>query len=158
MKVNLSKGSARPLLSINREFSAPVRVRRDLDSALLGRLQPLVDIEGVENIDIVGYDNVWLTFAGGNRQKYPHPVSISDDELEREINFIATRRGEGASTANCADLARLPGQVTISPVWLRQSLAGCELASARWSMRSSNSTRLERGYDAESPPVAVRKR
>ena len=68
----------------------------------LGRLQPLVDIEGVENIDIVGYDNVWLTFAGGNRQKYPHPVSISDDELEREINFIATRRGEGARSFNAS--------------------------------------------------------
>lgn len=66
----------------------------------LGRLQPLVDIEGVENIDIVGYDNVWLTFAGGNRQKYPHPVSQNDDELEREINFIATRRGEGARSFN----------------------------------------------------------
>lgn len=68
----------------------------------LGRLQPLVDIEGVENIDIVGYDNVWLTFAGGNRQKYPHPVSVSDDELEREINFIATRRGEGARSFNAS--------------------------------------------------------
>ncbi len=68
----------------------------------LGRLQPLVDIEGVENIDIVGYDNVWLTFAGGNRQKYPHPVSLNDDELEREINFIATRRGEGARSFNAS--------------------------------------------------------
>jgi Flp pilus assembly CpaF family ATPase len=68
----------------------------------LGRLQPLVDIEGVENIDIVGYDNVWLTFSGGNRQKYPHPVSRNDDELEREINFIATRRGEGARSFNAS--------------------------------------------------------
>ena len=38
VKVNLSKGSARPLLSINREFSAPVRVRRDLDKAGLLKL------------------------------------------------------------------------------------------------------------------------
>lgn len=68
----------------------------------LGRLQPLVDIEGVENIDIVGYDNVWLTLAGGERQKYPHPVSLNDDELEREINFIATRRGEGARSFNAS--------------------------------------------------------
>lgn len=78
----------------------------------LGRLQPLVDIEGVENIDIVGYDNVWLTFAGGNRQKYPHPVSLNDDELEREINFIATRRGEGARSFNASRLSLhldLPG-------------------------------------------------
>ena len=49
----------------------------------LGRLQPIVDIDGVENVDIVGYDNVWLTLAGGERRKYPHPVSLSDDELER---------------------------------------------------------------------------
>lgn len=68
----------------------------------LGRLQPLVDIDGVENIDIVGYDNVWLTLSGGDRHRYPHPVSTSDDELEREINFIATRRGEGARSFNAA--------------------------------------------------------
>ena len=68
----------------------------------LGRLQPIVDIDGVENVDIVGFDNVWLTLAGGERRKYPHPVSLSDDELEREINFIATRRGEGARSFNAS--------------------------------------------------------
>lgn len=68
----------------------------------LGRLQPLVDIDGVENIDIVGFDNVWLTLSGGDRHRYPHPVSTSDDELEREINFIATRRGEGARSFNAS--------------------------------------------------------
>ena len=68
----------------------------------LGRLQPLVDIDDVENVHIVGYDNVWLTLTGGRRQRYPHPVSASDDELEREINFIATRRGEGSRSFNAA--------------------------------------------------------
>lgn len=68
----------------------------------LGRLQPLVDIDGVENIDIVGHDNVWLTLSGGERRKFPHPISLNDDELEREINFIATRRGEGARSFNAS--------------------------------------------------------
>jgi Flp pilus assembly CpaF family ATPase len=68
----------------------------------LGRLQPLVDIDDVENIDIVGHDNVWITLAGGDRRRYPHPVAVSDDELEREINFIATRRGEGARSFNAS--------------------------------------------------------
>ena len=68
----------------------------------LGRLQPLVEIDEVENIDIVGFDNVWLTMSGGERQRFPHPISTSDDELEREINFIATRRGEGGRSFNSA--------------------------------------------------------
>lgn len=68
----------------------------------LGRLQPLVDIDGVENIDIVGHDNVWLTLSGGERHRFPHPISLNDDELEREINFIATRRGEGARSFNAS--------------------------------------------------------
>lgn len=68
----------------------------------LGRLQPLVDIEGVENIDIVGYDNVWISVDGGERQRFPHPISTSNEELQREINFIASRRGEGGRTFNSA--------------------------------------------------------
>ena len=68
----------------------------------LGRLQPLVDIQDVENIDIIGHDNVWLTIAGEDRVKYPHPIALNDDELEREINFIATRRGEGARSFNAS--------------------------------------------------------
>lgn len=84
------------------------RIQQDVAQAVfdalfrLGRLQPLVDLDGVENIDIVGFDNVWLTFAGGDRQRYPHPISTSDDELEREVNFIATRRGEGGRSFNSA--------------------------------------------------------
>ena len=68
----------------------------------LGRLQPLVDIEDVENIDIIGHDNVWLTIAGEDRVKYPHKIALNDDELEREINFIATRRGEGGRSFSSA--------------------------------------------------------
>lgn len=68
----------------------------------LGRLQPLVEIEGVENIDIVGYDNVWLTIDGGTRQRFPHPISTSNEALEKEINFIATRRGEGGRSFNAS--------------------------------------------------------
>lgn len=68
----------------------------------LGRLQPLVEIEGVENIDIIGYDNVWLTIEGGARQRFPHPISTSNDDLEKEINFIATRRGEGGRSFNAS--------------------------------------------------------
>lgn len=68
----------------------------------LGRLQPLVEIEGVENIHIVGYDNVWLTVEGGARQRFPHPISTSNEDLEKEINFIATRRGEGGRSFNAS--------------------------------------------------------
>ena len=35
VEAKLAKGASRPLLSINRQFSAPVRIRRDLDQAAL---------------------------------------------------------------------------------------------------------------------------
>lgn len=68
----------------------------------LGRLQPLVEIEGVENIHIIGYDNVWLSIEGGARRRFPHPISTSNEDLEKEINFIGTRRGDGGRSFNAS--------------------------------------------------------
>lgn len=59
----------------------------------LGRLQPLVDDPTVENIDIFGYDNVWVSRADGTRQRLG-PIARSDAELIADIAFLAQRSGE----------------------------------------------------------------
>lgn len=61
----------------------------------LGRIQPLVDEPGVENIHINGFDDVWLSYADGRVEKYPYPIATSDRELAEEVNLLAARSGEG---------------------------------------------------------------
>ena len=56
----------------------------------LGRLQPLVDDDNIENIEINGYDNVLLQHADG--QLVPGPaVADSDEELIEFLQFLASR-------------------------------------------------------------------
>lgn len=73
------------------------RLARAVFDALfkLGRLQPLVDQPGVENIDIYGADNVWLTFSDGRKVK-ADPIADSDEDLITELQFLAGRVGEDA--------------------------------------------------------------
>ncbi|MDN5797259.1 MAG: Flp pilus assembly complex ATPase component TadA [Intrasporangium sp.] len=63
-----------------------------LDAALfgLGRLQPLVDDQRVENIIIAGCDGVWLELVGGRLVKGP-PVASSNQELIDFLVFLASR-------------------------------------------------------------------
>jgi len=56
----------------------------------LGRLQPLVDDEDVENIEITGCDQVVLEYADGTRRPGP-PVAESDEELIDFLAFVASR-------------------------------------------------------------------
>lgn len=56
----------------------------------LGRLQPLVDDEAVENIEITGCDQVVLEYADGTRRPGP-PVAESDEELIDFLAFVASR-------------------------------------------------------------------
>ncbi|GGA67827.1 hypothetical protein GCM10011490_18010 [Pseudoclavibacter endophyticus] len=59
----------------------------------LGRLQPLVDDPTVENIDIYGFDTVWVSHADGTRRRH-EPIARSDAELIADIAFLAQRSGE----------------------------------------------------------------
>ncbi|MFL0410320.1 CpaF family protein [Microbacterium paludicola] len=68
----------------------------------LGRLQPLVDEDGVENIHINGFDDVWLSYADGRVVRHEYPVAESDEDLTRHINMLATRSGEGARSFTSA--------------------------------------------------------
>ena len=56
----------------------------------LGRLQPLVDDDRIENIIICGADNVWLEFCDGSLVRGP-AVADSDQELIDFLSFIAAR-------------------------------------------------------------------
>jgi Flp pilus assembly CpaF family ATPase len=56
----------------------------------LGRLQPLVDDDRIENIIIVGYDRVRLELVDGTVVEGP-PVADSDQELIDFLVFLASR-------------------------------------------------------------------
>ena len=58
----------------------------------LGRLQSLVDDPDIENIDINGCDQVWVTYADGSKHLMP-PVADSDDELIDLVRSAASRFG-----------------------------------------------------------------
>jgi pilus assembly protein CpaF len=55
-------------------------------------LQPLLDNPQIENINVNGYDRVFVRYADGSRAKMP-PVATSDDELASLIRTLAARSG-----------------------------------------------------------------
>jgi Flp pilus assembly CpaF family ATPase len=57
----------------------------------LGRLQPLIDDDQVENIVITGFDHVMLEYTDGTKRAGP-PVADSDEELIDFLSFLASRR------------------------------------------------------------------
>jgi Flp pilus assembly CpaF family ATPase len=86
----------------------------------LGRLQPLVDDDRIENIIITGYDRVLLELVDGSLQEGP-PVADSDDELIDFLVFLASRsevNARGFSEAQPRLHLRLDG--------------GSRLAAAAW--------------------------
>ena len=86
----------------------------------LGRLQPLVDDDRVENIIITGYDNVLLELTDGSLVDGP-PVADSDGELIDFLVFLASRsevNARGFSEAQPRLHLRLDG--------------GSRLAAAAW--------------------------
>ncbi len=84
----------------------------------LGRIQPLVDLPNVENIDIYGFDQVWVSYADGSMKQHD-PIATSDDDLIREIQFLAARGGEDGrsftATSPILDMD-LPGGARLAAV------------------------------------------
>lgn len=76
----------------------------------LGRLQPLVDDDRVENIIILGHDRVWLQLLDGTLVRGP-AVADSDEELMEFISYLASREGTARafSEAHPSVDLRLPG-------------------------------------------------
>jgi pilus assembly protein CpaF len=58
----------------------------------LGRLQPLIEDDRIENIDVNGCDHVWITYADGSKVS-GDPVADSDDELIEIVRVAAARFG-----------------------------------------------------------------
>lgn len=65
----------------------------------LGRLQGLVDDPGIENIEIHGCDQVWVSYADGRLERGP-AVADSDADLVALLQRIAARHGRSLSTAD----------------------------------------------------------
>ncbi len=58
----------------------------------LGRLQPLLDDEAIQNVVANGYDRVFVEYAGGLKVEGP-PVADSDEELIDQLREIGRRYG-----------------------------------------------------------------
>jgi Flp pilus assembly CpaF family ATPase len=74
----------------------------------LGRLQPLVDDPGIENIEINGCDHVDLIYADGRVEDGP-PIADSDEDLISDLQYIASRAGRTLSPARPRLHLTLPG-------------------------------------------------
>ena len=84
----------------------------------VGRLQPLLDDQQIENIDINGCDRVFLGYADG-REVMAEPVAESDDELVELIQVLAAYSGLSSrpfDTANPQLDLRLPDGSRLSAV------------------------------------------
>jgi Flp pilus assembly CpaF family ATPase len=58
----------------------------------LGRLQVLLDNPEIESIDANGADQVWVTYASGEKRA-ERPIADSDADMVRLIQMIAHRKG-----------------------------------------------------------------
>lgn len=87
----------------------------------LGRLQPLVDDDDVENISAVGCDNVWLVKSNGSLVRGPS-IAESDDELITDIQFLTSRAGTSAREFSRAkpivDTRLVGGQRLAARAWI----------------------------------------
>ena len=84
----------------------------------VGRLQPLLENQDIENIDINGCDRVFLGFADG-REVAAEPVAESDEELVELIQVLAAYSGLSSrpfDTANPQLDLRLPDGSRLSAV------------------------------------------
>lgn len=84
----------------------------------VGRLQPLLDDPEVENIDINGFDNVFVGYANGEERRHP-PVAESDDELIELVQTLGAYSGLASrpfDTANPQLDLRLPDGSRLSAV------------------------------------------
>jgi len=86
----------------------------------LGRLQPLVDDDTVENIIITGAENVWVEKVDGTLVRVD-PVADSDQELLDFLSFVATRSEANARSFSSA-----------SPRLHMRLDGGSRLAAAAW--------------------------
>ena len=108
--------SGRPVLQADEEEAVAAGVHAALFG--VGRLQPLLDHPEIENIDINGCDNVYVSFADG-REVASEPVADSDEELIDLIQVLGAYSGLSSrpfDTANPQLDLRLPDGSRLSAV------------------------------------------
>ena len=84
----------------------------------VGRLQPLLENQQIENVDINGHDKVFISFADG-REAMGEPVAESDEELVELVQVLAAYSGLASrpfDTANPQLDLRLPDGSRLSAV------------------------------------------
>jgi Flp pilus assembly CpaF family ATPase len=84
----------------------------------VGRLQPLLDDPDIENVDVNGCDNVFVSYADG-REVAAEPVAESDEELVELIQILGAYSGLSSrsfDTANPQLDLRLPDGSRLSAV------------------------------------------
>ena len=84
-----------------------------------GRLQVLLNDDAIENIDINGCDEVWVTRAGGGGRQPGEPVASSDEELVELVQTLASYAGLSSrpwDSANPELDLRLPDGSRLSAV------------------------------------------
>ena len=84
----------------------------------VGRLQPLLEDQNIENIDINGCDRVFIGYADGS-EVFGEPVAESDEELVELIQVLAAYSGLSSrsfDTANPQLDLRLPDGSRLSAV------------------------------------------
>ncbi|WP_194924140.1 CpaF family protein [Catenulispora pinisilvae] len=93
LQAEVASALAAGLPSPRREITDLV-IRSVADRLLgLGGLQPYLELPGVEDIDILGHDVVFVKYAGKRRERGPWPVAASDAELVDLVRTIAARSG-----------------------------------------------------------------
>ncbi len=108
--------SGRPVLQAEEEEAVAAGVHAALFG--VGRLQPLLDHPDIENIDINGCDNVYVSYADG-REVAVEPVADSDEELVDLIQILGAYSGLSSrpfDTANPQLDLRLPDGSRLSAV------------------------------------------
>ena len=85
--------------TVDQEFAVAEAVMAALFG--LGRLQPLVDDPLVENIEVNGCDQVWVSYADGREEPGP-AVADSDEELIEHLQLLAARVGGSERTFTTA--------------------------------------------------------
>ncbi len=120
----------------------------------VGRLQPLLDDPMVENIDINGYDNVFIGYADG-REERGMPVADSDDELVELVQVLGAYSGLTSrpfDTANPQLDIRLPDGSRLSAV-----MGGCQrpALSIRRARIARASLDMMVEYGSMSPELAA---
>jgi Flp pilus assembly CpaF family ATPase len=68
----------------------------------LGRLQPLIEDPEIENIEVNGHDQVWLSYADGRVEQGPQ-VADSDEELIETLQLLVSRVGGAERTFTSAN-------------------------------------------------------